>query len=72
MTLNELKALLSVNEAAALAGISRQMIYKGFAGTKYGKLEYIRIGKKRLIHRNALERWRILIGKPIPIRRKKS
>jgi excisionase family DNA binding protein len=51
--MEEQRLTLSVEEAARLLGISRQLAY---TGVKEGRIPAIRIGRRLLVPRRALER----------------
>jgi excisionase family DNA binding protein len=54
----------SVNEAARLTGLSRDLIYDEM---RRGNLDYIKVGRRRLITRQHLERFLGMIPTPEPV-----
>jgi excisionase family DNA binding protein len=53
----------SVDEAARLTGLSRDLLYDEM---RRGNLDYIKVGRRRLITRQHLERFLGIISRPEP------
>jgi excisionase family DNA binding protein len=59
----------SVNEAARLTGLSRDLLYDEM---RRGNLDYIKVGRRRLITRQHLERFLGITPRPAPASRTRS